>query len=338
MAAAFHEVFPAFGVDEDRKPPGMIVPLHGSNIVALEGGPDLKVVPEKDFVRVVKLDSASVQKYTLLANQQKLMTREKRPLGTDTIYFEVYGKNLGRRDGTILKAIDPKTPKKEGPSLKVVVVGNKTINIAIRPVKVRDEKGNWASHSSKQFDPDLLRDQMNAIWTSQANVVFDLISSDPFLIEEVKLAEHLKRTGVSREAFLKDIHIQAFAPLFKVPKDFKDPKDHKSRKVDLTFYMVKSILDLNLAHPHERGTYPAGATIRDDRFTLVCDQIELDLVRQSRQLDTIPGITLAHEAGHFMGVDGHDTTAGNAMLMANGGPIVGLGKVPFDQVIQFFNT
>ena len=65
MAAAFREVILAFGVDEDvksTKTAAMMVPLHGSNIVAVEGDPDLIVVADadpKNALQIDKLDKAS---------------------------------------------------------------------------------------------------------------------------------------------------------------------------------------------------------------------------------------------------------------------------------------
>ena len=52
--AAFREVYSCFGVDEGTSPPVMMVPLHGSNVVALEGGEGMKVRPEKGNVTVEK--------------------------------------------------------------------------------------------------------------------------------------------------------------------------------------------------------------------------------------------------------------------------------------------
>jgi hypothetical protein len=59
MAVAFREVFSAFGVDADGDKPRMMVPLHGKNLVALEGDPDLVLVPGRDSLKVEKLEKVS---------------------------------------------------------------------------------------------------------------------------------------------------------------------------------------------------------------------------------------------------------------------------------------
>src|SRR4051794_24630955 len=52
---------------------------------------------------------------------------------------------------------------------------------------------------------------------------------------------------------------------------------------------------------------------------------------------TIPGIVPAHEAGHFMGRPGHVSSPKMDQLMADGGPVFGYGKIPFDLILQDYN-
>ena len=66
MAVAFREVFSAFGVDTDGDKPRMMVPLHGTNLVALEGDPDLVLVPGK-FTRISSFGFSPVDQVKGLA-------------------------------------------------------------------------------------------------------------------------------------------------------------------------------------------------------------------------------------------------------------------------------
>ena len=128
---------------------------------------------------------------------------------------------------------------------------------------------------------------------------------------------------------MKEADFNAFESMFK---------GHKHPKADFTIFLVGSILSRNPKAPRERPTFPAGQTSPGGGFCLACDAMAHDLVRESRHLGTIPGIVLAHEAGHYMGVDNHPTDNTGVLLMVEGGPIVGYGKVPFERIIGLFNT
>src|SRR4029077_6319861 len=180
----------------------------------------------------------------------------------------------------VLNAINPKGTRKVETSMTAVVLGKKSVKIAIRPVKVRDEKGNWVFHSTIQFDAEDLRSQMNAIWTPQSNVEFDLVSKEPLLLDDAELSKEIQSLGTTRERFLETVHMQAFVPMFK---------RHVEPKANLTFFVVKSIFDQRLGHPREPGTNLSAATSAGHDVSLVCDQIALDKVRQARGVDSIPG-------------------------------------------------
>jgi hypothetical protein len=328
MAVAFREVFSAFGVDADGDKPRMMVPLHGTNLVALEGDPDLVLVPGRDSLKVEKLEKGKLA-HTLAAAQHLATSgREIRQLGKDATYFQVYGVNrAGGFDGVPLNAVNPNTPKKVEKTIAVNVLGENPIKIAIRAVQIKGDDGKWVSHGKVAFDPQALCDQMNTVWVPQANVKFSLVATDPLKIDEKELADELKRTGVSKAAFLNQVHIQAFDPLFR---------RHKVEKADFTIFLVKSILDRDL-NAHKGGQEPAGATPPKSGFCLVCDQMASDPVREAKKQTTIPGTVPAHEAGHFLGLDNHPSGAQGEMLMREGGPTVGVGRVTVDQTLRFFN-
>src|SRR4029453_324729 len=133
--------------------------------------------------------------------------------------------------------VNPKTPTTVEKTIAVNVLDEKPIKIAIRAVQIQGDDGKWVSHGKVEFDPQALCDQMNMIWVPQANVKFSLVATDPLKIDEQELADELKGTGFSKAAFLNQVHIQAFDPLFR---------RHKAEKADFTIFLVKSILDRDL--------------------------------------------------------------------------------------------
>ena len=333
MPASFRELFATFGVDDDVPTPTMIVPWHGFNLVALEGGPDLTVVPVKDIVTVTKLAPEEIRRYILLVSHLTEQPRGTRPLGKDANVFHVKGNRVGGASGTVLNAVNTKGTRKVETSMTAVVLGKKPVKIAIRPVKVRDEKGNWVFHATNQFDEEDLRSQMNAIWTPQSNVEFNLVSKEPLLLDDPELSKEIQLVGTTRERFLETVHMQAFLPMFK---------RNVEPTADLTFFVVKSIFDQRLGHPSEPSTSPAGDTVAADGVSLVCDQIAARQGAPRLEASLGSGIVLAHEAGHFMGFDGHEAEdpkkKAGVMLMLKGGPFVGFGKVTVARTLQYFNN
>jgi hypothetical protein len=328
MAVSFREVFSAFGVDADGEKPRMMVPLHGTNLVALEGDPDLVLSPGRDNIKVQKLEKGKLPQALATAQHIATSNREKRLLGKDATVFQVYGTDrAGGFDGVPLNAVNPKTPKKIEKTIAVNVLGEKPISIAIRAVQIRGDDGKWVPHGKVTFDPQVLRDQMNMVWIPQANVKFSLVSTDPLRIDDKELADELKRTGISKAAFLDQVHLQAFDPLFR---------RHKTEKADFTIFIVKSILDRDLS-AHKGGDEPAGATPPKSGFCLICDRMASDKVREAKKQASIPGIVPAHEAGHFLGLDNHPAGAPDEMLMREGGPTVGVGRIPVERTLRVFN-
>jgi len=334
MPAAFREVFAAFGVDDDRTPPAMIAPVRGSNVVALAGGEDLIVKPERDNIKVTPRTRQEVM-HMVLFNHLAAKSLGAPVVGGEPRFYEIYGQQAGGPKGTLVNATNPKTKKTET-SLRVMVLGRKTVKIAIRPVRVPDAKGGWDFHATKQFDAKELVDQMNAIWTPQANIDFDLVSTDPVSIEQKDLTRALEWPTDDKTRLPDEINIQAFAPVFI---------KHKAPRADFTIFMVKRVLDRALGHQREKPDRPVAATMPTDAFALAGDNIGEDLVRASRKLSTPPGLPLAHEAGHFIGSAtdrpyGHpyrDGFKGGTMLMQRGGPTAGPGKIPFEDTISSFN-
>jgi hypothetical protein len=76
-------------------------------------------------------------------------------------------------------------------TLKVIVLDQKTVKVAIRPVQVRD--GKQLVSLGNAADPKKLLNEMNAIWNPQANVYFELGRTDPATIDGLPQAESIER-------------------------------------------------------------------------------------------------------------------------------------------------
>ena len=102
-----------------------------------------------------------------------------------------------------IEAINPKTKKAEA-TLKVTVLKEQRVRIAIRPVKVRDDQGILVNSSQKPINPDVLVRQMNRIWKPQANVVFELSKTDPVTLDGLR--PERMHEGVGRGHQLETAH------------------------------------------------------------------------------------------------------------------------------------
>jgi hypothetical protein len=85
-------------------------------------------------------------------------------------------------------------------------------------VQVRNEKGTPVNSSGNSIDAKAFLEEMNAIWTPQANVVFELGKTTPIISDQLKLGQPADITNEALEADL-------------IAK--KDPD------ASLTFFMVK---------------------------------------------------------------------------------------------------
>jgi hypothetical protein len=166
-------------------------------------------------------------------------------------------------------------------------------------------------HTKLSFDAQKLCSEMNLLWTPQANVVFELVSSSPAVIDDqVQIAKILGLAN-QRAPLPRQVDIIKFAPLFV---KLKDPK------AAYTIFLVERVAGGDL-----------GATISEQAFGLVGDD------RTER--------TMAHEAGHWLGSFsgptgwvryGHQSDRGSALLLMRAG---GAGwKIPFDQTLSHFNS
>lgn len=326
MPAFFQEALATAGIDEDAKPyPGAIIPLDGSNFVRLIGGRDLRL----DAPKTLKVEELSLQGFMqaalpLFAFFLALLPKALKPGNlSDTRYFRISASIPRSPMRAQVKAVSPRHSKPEA-VLDVAVLRPKKVKLSIRPVQIRDAQGGLAFHSRKPFDIAAMVGQMNAIWTPQANVVFELISSNPVpVIDEQEIARILDVDPATRPTLPSLVVLQRFKDLFDALKD---------RNADLTMFLVERAGDL--ADP--KASYRAA-----DRVSGITDSgRRISLISDDR---TLLFELMAHEAGHqlgsFIGQRGQFVRFGHRggvrELMHDGGSTV--AKIPFHDVLDFFN-
>jgi hypothetical protein len=240
MAAAFREVAAYSGVDENLPTggQGIVVPSGGSTLVILEGARGLDVrstIPSKVHVYEVKKSLERAEAARNASNPSEAMRR----FDDDSWrIFRIKADAPVGFDKVRVEAKNTKTHKAEA-TLKVIVLDNKTVKVAIRPAQVRD--GRQLVSLGNAADPQKLLDEMNAIWNPQANVYFELGRTDAATID-----------GLSPQA--DAIEMQ------KLPKGFLDERDSGSV---LTFFLVRKVTN--------GGTVDNGVTNAKERISLIAD-------------------------------------------------------------------
>jgi hypothetical protein len=240
MAATFREVAAYSGVDENLPTggQGIVVPSGGSTLVILEGARGLDVrstIPSKVHVYEVKKRLERAEAARNASNPSEAMRR----FDDDSWrIFRIKADAPVGFDKVRVEAKNTKTHKAEA-TLKVIVLDNKTVKVAIRPAQVRD--GRQLVSLGNAADPQKLLDEMNAIWNPQANVYFELGRTDAATID-----------GLSPQA--DAIEMQ------KLPKGFLDERDSGSV---LTFFLVRKVTN--------GGTVDNGVTNAKERISLIAD-------------------------------------------------------------------
>jgi hypothetical protein len=321
MPAFFQEIFAVAGVDEGAKPrPGMIVPLGGSNIVCLRGGAGLRLDAPRTL-KIQELPQIPSAILTALWLPINLIASPKPGALGDGRYFRISASaSIGHTPAQVRALRSGKAET----ALDVAVLKRKKIKLSIRPVQVRGPQGGLVYHSKKPMDFNLMVEQMNAIWTPQANILFELVSSSPApIVDEAEIAKIL------------DLKMSKTAPLpsMVVLQRFRDVLlRFKDKSADLTMFLVESAGDL--ADP--RSLYSHAKVVHG----VTDPQLGISLISDSRSTHHE---LLAHEAGHFIGsfvgqggvfvVFGH--RGGKRDLMQDGASDI--ARIPFHDVIDYFN-
>jgi hypothetical protein len=323
MPAFFQEVFTSAGVDEDAKPaPGMIVSAGGSNITRLAGGKGLRLQAPRTL-NIEELSPIPSVIAIALLSPSNLAGLLKPGALADARYFRISGKApIGPRIAQV-KAVAVGKSRPEA-VLDVAVLKQRKVKLSIRPVQVRSAQGGVVFHSKKPFDTKAMVEEMNSIWTPQANVAFELVSSDPAQItDEAEIAKILD-LKMSKEAPLPSmVVLQRFSDVFV---RFKD------KGADLTMFLVESAGDLN----DPRVLYSHAKVVNG----ITDPMLGISLISDAR---TSLREVMAHEAGHFIGSrTGRDgklmifgDRGGTRDLMQGGGSDT--ARIPFHDAIDFFN-
>ena len=240
MAATFREVTAYSGVDENLPTggQGIVVPSGGSTLVILQDGRGLDVrstLPSKVYVYEFKTRQERAGAVRNASNPSEAMRR------FDDDSWRIFRVKADAPVGFDKVRVEAKRTKadKAETTLKVIVLDQKTVKVAIRPAQVRD--GKQLVSLGNAADAQKLLDEMNAIWNPQANVYFELGRTDAATIE-----------GLSPQA--DAIEMQ------KLPKGFLDERDSRSA---LTFFLVRKVTD--------GGTADKGATNAKERVSLIAD-------------------------------------------------------------------
>jgi hypothetical protein len=191
MAAAFKEVWPEQGVDDEDTKPKMMVPLHKSNYVLLTDGSGLTVPPDrKGFIEVKEIKTNVGSTVTGMA--ANALGQRSDPtqnffgeLITDIAAPFVYGalasnarlfRVKGNKGGLTSIEASGRGGKAE---LVVTVHPQKLVKVAFHFAATTDGSGKiqpltrWNPSDTSQWIIDL-----NHMYTPQANVVFEKIHAD----------------------------------------------------------------------------------------------------------------------------------------------------------------
>jgi hypothetical protein len=240
-----------------------------------------------------------------------------RPLPNDARNFEIRGKALGGGPrGTEVNAVDERGVPKA--TLIIVVLQQRKVKIAVRELQVLDDSGGKVFHAGRRFDIPKLVHNMNLIWAPQANIVFDLVSSNPVLVDDEKAIAKAMGLKADRAKLPELVNTLDFDDMFA---KLKEPK------AEWTFFIVRRVVQRMHDHPNAAIEPALGATALDHGIVWLGADMDFS--------------TMAHEAGHALGHPGHTERDPKhpdpRPLMNNGGPGIGVGKIFFRDVVQIFN-
>jgi hypothetical protein len=285
--AKFSEVFRCAGVDESPNVPGkstvpgMIVPVKGWNLVALEDSPRSRVHCDNRNIQIEELQETAMIKLARLFLNFKLSGQNvdsqfrdsymPHILSSNARFFKIHGKALVDDPGALLQAsagghVDAK--------IRVVVLDLMQVKLAFGNVVVPADNGQPVFHPDKPSDPQQEVDQMNAIWTPQTQIAFDLISADPILIND--------RDKSIREEIARSLGLIAKEGPFPENVDTGKLRTVFNRcrntQADLTIFVVQQI--------QLKSETPLGTTDKEFNFCVLSS--------------THGPSTAAHEAGHYL--------------------------------------
>jgi hypothetical protein len=298
MATRFIEVLPNYGVDQDAVPiPEMIVPLRGTHHIFLIDGEGLDVKAESPHM----LDITEVKNFV-----RKDLPKPR--------MFRLRGRALPGAGGLLVTARRGTTV---AATLRVFVLENRIVRLAVRPLQTAP----GVFHAKVRPDPVAFVYEMNEIWTPQANVLIDLLSDKPALIDNdpdqnARDMGAFGKDGVTPDTeqgeFKEEIQmlnngpVRSFAPVFLAYLG-TDPV----KNTDFTLFVVQAI--------SAYAGYTTGLTDSSYKFVLVRGDA--------------PARDWAHELGHFLrGAHGHSGKGSELMFSGGQGE-----KIPVKDAVELFN-
>jgi hypothetical protein len=184
----FLEILKCNGVDQDAVPyPGMIVPFLGENQILLEtSGFDVEV--QSRAIKLQEFDGCELTSELLRGVQEALSGADVDPQQRDAFmpytawnkprFFRILGTIKTGLPGTVVRVVS-RSKRGAGPAitLQVAIVDRLVVKVAIRNVRARDAQGRMRFHAKRRCNPAKEVAQMNAIWTPQTNIAFELVPS-----------------------------------------------------------------------------------------------------------------------------------------------------------------
>ena len=297
MRPEFKEVFPCFGVDVERPTPAMIVPRRGSNMFAVLGGEGVSVTTDARNLHLKEINRAARDANPDIIKLSALLSDAEKTSAALRHDARIFSVTGSELRGGAKGGAITARLGKETAVLRAVVLDEKVVNIAIRELYSIGPDGKLARHSKNDHNIAALVEIMNLIWRPQTNITFKATKTDFFPVQEV---------------IPESINIQEYKDKLAAGKG--------GEKYAMFFVAVaasrkvSSSARMDLAH---------GWTDIKSGVAIIGD-----IANRS---------TMAHEAGHLLGQEGHPP-ANKTHLLQDGGPGIGLGKIPFDKAIGLFNA
>lgn len=272
MTAAFKELWPEMGIDEETSPAGAMIPHKGTNFVRLIGMKKYRLDYDRKRLKVTKVRILKKRDGTILAQARTALGRDDplygpfwevvvdttRILLSRTLWDGDLYAIEGRRKGmTRIEAIDS-TNRRPAARLLVTVHPKKQVDVTFHFVRDRDRNGQPRMRTKwTPAQVDSWIRVLNGIFTPQANILLRNCNSAILDVD--------RDYGASIDiAELKDL----------------------GRRV-----AKRSHVDVFMVGDFTGGSDPHGAHLRDTH-EIVCD----DRRTEELQLQTI-----SHEIGHRLG-------------------------------------
>ncbi|HTH02579.1 MAG TPA: hypothetical protein VL882_20025 [Vicinamibacterales bacterium] len=309
--AGFREILRCNGVDQNATPhPVMLVPFGGENQVVLEtAGLDLKV--QNSTVRVQEFYGPELTSELLRGVQEALSKPDVDPQQRDAFmpnmawdkprFFRILGTIKTGLPGTLVNMVPRWMAEKPSATLQVVVVDRMVVKVAIRNVRARDAQGQMRFHAKRPCDPAKEIAQMNAIWTPQTNIFFELVPSPDLDIDQ---NDPNTREEFTKAYGMKDPATFSAEGTVWADKNWGPFTKHKVPGSHMTFFVVHKLHSGGDPVYGRGGETPNGVMNRPLGISFIADS-------------RLPS-TFAHEAGHFVGDMSHDGTDTKLLMRGEG--------------------